>query len=215
VYLLQCNWTETLSLPTGGHTSAHTNNRRSYTNQYTRRAAAVFFGQLTQDSFRRQVKENRRVEELILMYATHCTAVLKKEPTLAAGGWKVELNAQIASFVGVLRECLRGLHHVSPELVARLDTYAEKLTPTEQQRQAQQMAAAASDSGYDSASNRDSVYSLSESAGVAGGISPGPSTHINAAEVPLIMTVATLFQLDAQGAQHEIDQLKRFCDEKV
>jgi hypothetical protein len=132
------------------------------------------------------------------MYCTHSTNVLKKEPSLAGEGWKLELNNQIAIFVGILRDCLRGLNHVSPELTARLDQYAAKLVPQQQQ-------STPSDSGYDSASNRDSVYSLP-------GFS-GPNFYIS--EMPLAQTVASLFQLDHQSTQHEIDQLKRMCDERV
>jgi hypothetical protein len=142
------------------------------------------------------MKENRKIEELILMFATHSTTVLKKEPSLAGEGWKIELNNQISIFVRILQDCLRGLHHVSPELTARLDQYAAKLTP-------QQVAS--SDSGYDSASNRDSVYSLPGSTG----------PNLNVSEMALAQIVAGLFQLDHQTTQQEIDQLKRMCDERV
>jgi hypothetical protein len=158
----------------------------------------VFFGQLTQDSFRKQIKENRKIEELILMFTTHSTAVLRKEPSLAGDGWKLELNNQIVIFIAILRDCLRGLHHVSPELTARLDQYAEKLAP-------QQQPAAYSDSGYDTASNRDSIYSL-----------PGMNgPNLNISEMALAQTIASLFQVDHQSAQNEIEQLRRLCDERV
>ncbi len=94
------------------------------------------------------------------MFATHATGVLKKEPTLAGEGWKLELNNQIALFIKLLRECLRNLSHVTPELLSRLDIYTAKLAP----------AQSASDSGYDSSStsrDRDSTSSLSVSTNVA------------------------------------------------
>ncbi|KAF7373517.1 hypothetical protein MSAN_00562100 [Mycena sanguinolenta] len=90
-----------------------------------------FYGQFLVDSFKRQMKENRKIEELILMFATHATTVLKKEPTLAGDGWKLELNNHIAVFVKMLRECLRSVNHVSPELLSRLDTYTAKLAPSQ------------------------------------------------------------------------------------
>ena len=56
---------------------------------------AVFYGQVKDETFRRQMKENRKIEELILMFATNATNVLKKEPSLTltvgdggGGGWK-------------------------------------------------------------------------------------------------------------------------------
>ena len=58
-------------------TSAH-----RYSDQLTRRTMAVFYGQVKDETFRKQMKENRKIEELILMFATNATNVLKKEPTL-------------------------------------------------------------------------------------------------------------------------------------
>lgn len=72
---------------------------------------AVFYGQFMNDTFKKQMKENRKIEELILMFATSATGILKKEPTLAGDGWKLELNNQIAQFVKMLRECLRTISH--------------------------------------------------------------------------------------------------------
>lgn len=160
---------------------------------------AVFYGQFKVDSFRRQMKENRKIEELILMFATHATSVLRKDPTLAADGkWNVELNNHIVQFVKLLRESLRSVSHVSPELTARLDVYAAKLAPTER--------AAHSDSGYDSSStsHRDSVTS-----------SPGPGPSLNVADMSLVNTVARLFKIRPDVLQPEIEGLKGICTERV
>jgi len=153
---------------------------------------AVFYGQFKVDSFKRQMKENRKIEELILMFATHATGVLKKEPTLSGDGWKLELNNQIAKFVKLLRDSLRNLHHVSPELLGRLDMYTAKLAPA---------ASASSDSGYDSASNRDSSSSLT----ISGSVS----------DMPLVRTVSALFKLSENAVQKEVDQMRTLCTEKV
>ncbi|KAF8999791.1 cytoplasm protein [Cyathus striatus] len=159
----------------------------AYSDQLVRRTMAKFYGQFMVDSFKRQMKENRKIEELILMFATHATGVLKKEPTLAGDGWKLELNNQIAHFVKMLRECLRGLHHVSPELLSRLDIYTAKLAP----------AQAYSDSGYDSSStsrDRDSVSV--------------PAISSKVSDMQLVQTVARLFKIPEQAIQAEVDQLR-------
>jgi len=115
---------------------------------------AVFYGQFKVDTFRRQMKENRKIEELILMFATHATSVLRKDPTLTADGkWNVELNSHIVQFVKLLRESLRTISHVSPELTARLDVYAAKLAPSERTTQ--------SESDYDSSSTSQPVFGTS------------------------------------------------------
>ena len=146
-----------------------------------------FYGQFMIDSFKRQMKENRKIEELILMFATHATAVLKKEPTLAGDGWKLELNNQIAQFIKMLRECLRGAGHVSHELLSRLDTYTAKLAPT----------LSSGDSGYDSGStsrDRDSV--------------PIPTISDKLADMHMVKIVADLFKIPESAMQAEVDRIR-------
>lgn len=156
---------------------------------------AKFYGQFMVDSFKRQMKENRKIEELILMFATHATGVLKKEPSLAGDGWKLELNNQIAQFVKMLRECLRNVSHVSPELLSRLDIYTAKLAPSQ----------AYSDTSYDSSStlrDRDSMAT--------------PTISTNIADMQLVRTVAHLFKLPEHAVQQEVDTLRaQVVSEKV
>ena len=156
---------------------------------------AVFYGQVKDETFRRQMKENRKIEELILMFATNSTNVLKKEPSLAGDAWKMELNNHIGQFVRLLRDCLRHISHVSPELTARLDMYTAKLAPSQ---------ASYSDSGYDSAStsNRDSVSSAKQ-------------ISMQVSDMPLVQTAAKLFKMQTSTVQKEIDDLVKFCSEKV
>jgi hypothetical protein len=156
---------------------------------------AVFYGQCVSDSFKRQMKENRKIEELILVFATHATGVLRKEPSLAGDGWKFELNNQIVLFIKLLRECLRNVSHVPSELLSRLDTYAIKLAPPQTH----------SDSGYDSAPasrDRDSESSATWPNG-------------SVADMTLVRTVAHLFKIPESAIQKEIDQIKQICTEKV
>jgi len=170
-----------------------------YSDQLVRRTMAVFYGQVKDDNFRRQMKENRKIEDIILMFATNATNVLKKDPSLAGDKWKSELNNQIALFVKLLRDCLRGLSHVSPELTQRLDAYTTKLVPQ------QQSGTSYSDSGYDSSStnrDRDSVAS------------PNRISR-NIADMPLVLTVARLFKIPEHALQGEVDQISKFCTEKV
>ncbi|KAF8154152.1 cytoplasm protein [Crassisporium funariophilum] len=164
----------------------------AYSDQLVRRTMAKFYGQFMVDSFKRQMKENRKIEELILMFATHATSVLRKEPTLAGDGWKLELNNQIAQFIKMLRECLRNVNHVSPELVSRLDTYTAKLAPT----LALGQGYSHSDSGYDSSStsNRESVSV--------------PTISANVADMHMVKIVANLFKIPDQAIQKEVDALR-------
>lgn len=158
---------------------------------------AVFYGQVKEEHFRKQMKENRKIEEMILMFATNATNVLRKEPTLAGDGWKVELNSHIAQFIKLLRDCLQKISHVSSELTARLDMYAAKLAPSTTS------APSYSDSGYDSSSTtRDSVSSAKRI-----------STSVN--DMPLVLTASKLFKLPVDQVQREIDELRKYCHEKA
>jgi hypothetical protein len=140
------------------------------------------------------MKENRKIEELILMFATTSTTALKKDPQLADEGWKVELNNQVAQFIRILRDCLRNVHHVNPELTARLEMYTSKLAPQSQPG-----------STSDSAST------------VASSSRPGESSTpaLTMANIPLANTVATLFRKSQQDALHDLNTLRRTCTEKV
>lgn len=163
---------------------------------------AVFYGQFKVDSFKRQMKENRKIEELILMFATHATGVLKKDQSLSGDGWKIELNNHIAQFVKLLRESLRNLNHVSPELVSRLDMYAAKLSAPV----GGQEVGAGSESGYDSSSTKgDGDYVNVGKMGLS------QTIH----DMPLVMIVANLFQVRHDLLQREIDKMKAFCTERV
>jgi hypothetical protein len=173
---------------------------KRHSDQLLRRTMAVFYGQFKMETFRLQMKKNRKIDELILMFATHATSVLRKDPTLTADGkWNVELNIHIVQFVKLLRESPRSISHVSPELTARLDVYAAKLAPSERTTQ--------SDSGYDSSStsHRDSV--------------PPPSAStMSVNDMSLVNTVATvakLFQIRADLLPPELEKLKNVCTERV
>lgn len=167
----------------------------AYSEQLVRRTMAVFYGQIKDESFRKQMKENRKIEELILMFATNATNVLKKDPSLAGDGWKVELNNHISLFVQLLRDCMRSISHVSPELTQRLDMYATKLGPKQPH----------SDSGYDSASTTRDRDSAGSSTNAKGGV----------ADMSLVLTVSRLFKIPTHAIQGEVEKISKFCTEKV
>ncbi|KAF8578886.1 hypothetical protein K439DRAFT_1360906 [Ramaria rubella] len=168
----------------------------AFSDQLIRRTVAIFYGSFKDETFKRQMKENRKIEELILMFATTSTTALKKDPQLVGDGWKIELNNQIAQFVRILRDCLRNVSHVTPELTARLDMYTAKLAPQP---------------------SRDSVYDSTSPSSSRGGepSSSGAGISGNITDMPLAKTVAALFGKSSQEAQQDINALKRTCTEKA
>jgi hypothetical protein len=166
-----------------------------YSDRLLQGSIAIFWGQFKVESFKRQMKENRKIEELILMFVTHASASLRKDPSLAGDAWKLELNNQIGQFVKILQTCLRNMSHVPPELHSRLETYAARLAPSQ----------TSNDSGYESAStSRDQDYVVLQSGASA-----------NMSDMTLVRTAAHLFHIGDHAVQIEIDKLKPICTEKV
>lgn len=155
---------------------------------------AVFWGNLGDPNTSRQVKENRKIEELILMFVTTATSALRKDPQLQQAGddgWKIELNNQIALFVRMLYDCLKTISHVPPELMSRMEMYSTKLAQ-------QKPVAAPSGSGYPKA------------------VDPGPVTApLRIENMPLVQTIAHLFGYADAEVMKLINASKHLWTEKV
>jgi hypothetical protein len=163
----------------------------AYTEQLTRRTVAVYWGSLKDPTFHRQMKDNRKIEELILMFVTVATTALKKDPQLSGDGWKPELENQIANFIRILQECLQIVNHVPPEITARVEMYAAKLAPQNRAaptRVASPMSSRAPDNF------------------------PAP---LRLQDVPLAQTVGRLFNISDQDVLKDLKALKTYCTEKA
>lgn len=168
-----------------------------YTDPMLRGTVAIFWGSLQDPGFHRQMKENRKIEDLILMFVSTSHNSLKKNKQLQEGdAWKLELNNQIAQFVRILRECLKQVSHVPPELSAKLDGYVERLVPTSEPP----------DNHYSAASP------------VTNGAGPSTSAAVmfaSVSEMPLVKTVARLFGHTDQEVQSDLNSLRKTCTTKV
>lgn len=99
-----------------------------YSDARFRRAAALFWGkQWGQESFQRQLKDSRKIEDIILPFVTTATKSLKDDPQLPDGQWKSELNTQISLFISLLADSLYMTGGAPTELLGRLDSYRERL----------------------------------------------------------------------------------------
>jgi hypothetical protein len=165
----------------------------SYNDQLLRGTVAIFWGSLQDPAFSRNMKEDRKIETLILHFVSTSHGALKKNKTLAEGdAWKVELNNQIAFFIRILRESLRLCSHVPPELTTKLDGYTERLVPT--------ASDTASDSGYGSSS---------------GTASSSPIVFASIPEMSMVQSVAKLFGHKNQDIQTDLGTLRKTCTAKV
>ncbi|KAG8902226.1 hypothetical protein FRC00_000142 [Tulasnella sp. 408] len=181
-----------------------------YNDQYTRRVIAVFWGSLKaaeKPSSRepsstswRQIKENRKIEELILFYVTTATQALRKDPTLSGDGWKHELDAQTSQFVLILRDCLRSTSHVPPEIMSRLELYATRL--------AEGMQSQAPTSG----GRGTSANQIHPGTGDTMRFTPPSLATVD--DMPLVNVVGKLFDKTKKELQNDINTVRQFCSEK-
>lgn len=164
-----------------------------YTDLRTRRIMGLFLAALTQkDSpLRQQTLRNRKIEELILSFVTTATSALRKDTDLGPDGWKLELNNQIAHFVRILRDALRLVSHVPPELTTRMDMYADKLVP----QNAADVARAAGPTYSEPSTSNHSTLSIHD--------------------MPLVKEVGKLFDKADDELYREVQAIRSKCTEKV
>ena len=87
-----------------------------------RRTCGAFFGTLNDPATVRRLRESRRIEEIIMLFASTASALLHKAHAGDAER-RAELDMQLAALLSMLQECVRGLG-ASRELVDTLDEYA-------------------------------------------------------------------------------------------
>ncbi|WVF70101.1 hypothetical protein IAT40_004889 [Kwoniella sp. CBS 6097] len=105
-----------------------------YADQRFRRTVARFWSSTWPDkAFQRQMKDSRKVEDLILAFVTTATKALQKDDELAEGVWKWELGVQVSLFLELLAQSLTAIGQVSPELSSRLDSYRARLNESSTQ----------------------------------------------------------------------------------
>jgi hypothetical protein len=137
------------------------------------------------------MERNRKIEELILNFVTTASTSLRQDPQLAADdGWKLELNNQIAHFTRIVRDSLKNVSHVPPELHQRVDMYVSKLVPA------------------------TTIIQPPVESGPPSRSEPTTSTA-TLADMVLVRIVGRLFEKTDDELQREITNIKRFCTEKV
>jgi hypothetical protein len=179
-----------------------------YRDQSLRQTVGIFYGTFKEAGFQKQMKENRKIEELILFFVTTAQGGLRKR--MEGDSWKEELDKQVGTFVKIIRECLKTVHGVSKELTERLEGYSNKLAPnaislTQQQQHQQTQSTTNGTTPTDS--RRGSVSSTSALG--------GPGKIGNAiAESSLIRGVGELFKVETDQLLKDIEYMKKTCTEQ-
>lgn len=158
----------------------------AYSDAVFRSTIGAFYGAYNNATFQRQLKENRKIEELIITFVSTATSVLRKR--MPGDEWKGHLMSQVAFFVGLIRDGLKEVKHVPPELLSRLNIYLDRLGPP--------------------------IPSSTEPGNDAPPAPPAP-TATSAAASELVRQVALVFNVQEEQLKRDIAAIKRFCTEKV
>ncbi|GAC98569.1 cytoplasm protein [Pseudozyma hubeiensis SY62] len=188
----------------------------AYKDQSLRQTIGIFYGTFKEASFQKQMKENRKIEELILIFVTTAQASLKKRSV--ADEWKQELNNQVGHFVNIIRECLKTVSGVPRELTDRLEGYSSKLAPTASSSSAAASSSTAVSSGSNGyAAAKEYINPASASASRrTSSASTLPTLASNPlAESSMVRTVGALFSVDLSQLSQDVEFVKKTCTEQA
>jgi hypothetical protein len=189
----------------------------SYLDQRIRRTVATFWSNTSDVNYLRGVRENRKIEELILMMVSVATKELQKEVRQLQEkkiepdfDWKYELNVQVGQIVRILRDTLKSVSSTSPELLNKLEGYSSKLaaTPTPALPPPPTPAAKPTPPPLNSSVSGMSQQRISRPPSVWNPIGP-------TSEMVMVQTVGTLFGKSAIELEGDVNAIKATCTEKV
>ncbi|GAA6063594.1 hypothetical protein JCM10212_000988 [Sporobolomyces blumeae] len=208
---------------------------RTYTDQLLRQTVGAFYGTYAQPSFQKKLKDNRQIEEVILMFVTTASAILKKRLGSDGEEWKQELNQQVGQFVGIIRDGLKSCSRVPGELVNRLDAYCAKLaeppvrinspppSSTALHERHLSVASTSTSPAYPSYSPGQtaptpgtSLASPNLSASTRTAFDAAASAQsVNLAEMPFVAAVGKVFEIPEPELKRDVASLRRICTEQA
>ncbi|WWD22030.1 hypothetical protein CI109_106518 [Kwoniella shandongensis] len=169
-----------------------------YADQRFRRTVAFFWSSTWPEKyFQRQIRESRKVEDLILAFVTSSTKALKKEDELADGGWKYELNAQVTLFLDILSDSISAVGPASAELAVRLESYRSRLRDADPPGQEKR-----SDRSHGDKGDSDSIRSAQKE-------------PLDWSDEVMIKTVRRLFGLSEEDFGQRLKAVQAVCTEQA
>ena len=182
-----------------------TGNDRDHRDELFRATVGAFYGSYNNPMVQKNLKENRKVEELIITFVSSAQVVLKRRfPDSEA--WKDLLMQHVGQFVAVIRDTLKGKdvsqRHVSKELMDRLNSYLERLSSSSPS----QSTVPASSTNADGFVAIESPNLSNPSSGWS-----GPSLN----DMDMVKQVGLIFRKPDAQLMKDLVTVKRICDEKV
>ncbi|KAI9842131.1 MAG: hypothetical protein M1838_003262 [Thelocarpon superellum] len=170
--------------------------RPEYQDPVVKRTFAVFYTAFTEQSFRKRMEQDRRVEDLVLIFFSSATKELQKGQAPNDDKWKLMVDRHVALFVRLVSATLKDHDWVRdrPELTSRLATLEQKLLKHDQDLSAD-----------------------SQRAGGAGGTSievEVPRSY-DVKDMPLVLVVGRVFGLSPAQMQTDINKNRPVWSEKA
>ncbi|KAL8732825.1 MAG: hypothetical protein Q9181_003805 [Wetmoreana brouardii] len=105
-----------------------------YQDAAIKRTFAAFFNAFTEQSFKKRMEKDRRVEDLVLIFFSNATKELQKGKAPGDDSWKLMADRHLALFVRLISFVLRDHDWARdrPELAGRLTTLESKLLAHDQ-----------------------------------------------------------------------------------
>jgi hypothetical protein len=166
--------------------------RKEYQENLVIRTFAVFLNALKEQSFKRRMEKDRRVEDLVLIFFSNATKELSKGKDPSYDSWSLMVDRHVALFVRLITIILKDHDWAKdkPELTSRLAVLESKLLAHDQ----------------DLAEANGSSRAMIETA--------VPLSH-DVKDMPLVQTVARIFGVSNAQVQADINKNKSIWTEKA
>jgi hypothetical protein len=160
-----------------------------YQDQLVRYTFGAFFNHFIEPSYFKQVKENRKIEDIMLIFFSKATAELKKR--LPGDEWKGLVDQHVALFIRMIQDCMKENHLSSsaPELMNRLAGYETKLL-----------------------SETKETLEPEAPRGTSENV---PEISYSIKEMNLVLAIGSVFQKPDPALQRDIDHLRVLVSEQV
>ena len=167
-----------------------------YNDATIKRSFAAFFNAFTEQSFRKRMEKDRRVEDLVLIFFSNATKELQKGKAPGDDSWKLMADRHLALFVRLISLVLKDHDWARdrPELAGRLATLESKLLAHDQD-----LASMPTRNGASAGTTVEVVAPLS----------------YEVKDMPLVQVVARIFGLTNTQVQSDINKYKPVWTEKA
>ena len=167
-----------------------------YNDPAVKRTFAAFLNAFTEQSFKKRMEKDRRIEDLVLIFFSNATKELQKGKVPGEDSWKLMVDRHLALFLRLISLVLKDHDWVRdrPELFNRLSTLETKLLAHDQD-----LTASTSRSGATGGSTIEVIV---------------PRSY-EVKDMPLVLQVARIFGLTNTQVQSDINKHKSVWTEKA